>query len=96
MNDHDQTKAAAASPDPDNNLGRGAPQDREDRIRQRAHEIWEREGRPDGQAQGHWERAAQDLDREDAEIRREGVADQAAGVKPARTPRHEKPDAIKT
>jgi hypothetical protein len=54
--------------DPDNNLGRGAPGDREDRIRQRAHEIWEREGRPEGQAESHWHRAAQDLDREQADL----------------------------
>jgi hypothetical protein len=43
-----------------------------------------------------WERAAQDLDHEDAEIRRKDVADQAAGVKPERAPKHEKPDATKT
>jgi hypothetical protein len=64
--------------DPDNNLGRGAPGDREDRIRQRAHEIWEREGRPDGKAESHWHRAAQDLDREDADLQRS----RSAGVKP--------------
>lgn len=27
---------------------------REDRIRQRAHEIWEREGRPEGRHEVHW------------------------------------------
>jgi hypothetical protein len=43
-----------------------------------------------------WERAAQDLDHEDAEIRRKDVADQAAGVKPERAPKREKPDATKT
>jgi phage shock protein A len=97
MNDQDETKATADRPDPDNNLGRGAPQDREERIRQRAHEIWEREGRPEGHAESHWERAAQDLDREDAEIRhKDAVADQPAGVKPERAPKHEKPDATKT
>jgi len=37
---------ASAKPDPDNNLGRGTPGDREDRIRQRAHEMWEADGRP--------------------------------------------------
>jgi hypothetical protein len=63
---------ASAKPDPDNNLGRGTPGDREDRIRKRAHEIWEQEGRPDGQAQQHWERAAQDLDREDLDIQQDG------------------------
>ena len=72
----------SAQPDPDNNLGRGAPGDREDRIRQRAHELWESEGRPDGQADRHWSRAAEDLDREDAAIKREGIAGEKPGVRP--------------
>ena len=57
-------------PDLDNNLGRGAPGDREERLRQRT------ENR---------DRAAQDLDREDAEIQDRGVAGQAAGQKRPRT-----------
>ena len=28
--------------------------DREHRIRQRAHRLWEEEGRPDGRAEAHW------------------------------------------
>lgn len=71
-----------ARPDPDNNLGRGAPGDREERIRQRAYEIWESEGRQDGKADSYWHRAAEDLDREDTEIRREGSADEKPGVRP--------------
>lgn len=55
--------------------------DREERIRQRAHELWEQAGRPDGHADQHWERAAQDLDREDAQ--HEGPA----GDTPARPDR---------
>ena len=35
---------------------------REDRIRRRAYEIWEREGRPDGRASEHWYEAARELD----------------------------------
>jgi Protein of unknown function (DUF2934) len=38
---------------------------REQRIRDRAHQIWEREGRPDGQEQNHWERASREIDEED-------------------------------
>ena len=34
----------------------------EDRIRQRAYEIWEREGRPHGQDFDHWFRANRELD----------------------------------
>lgn len=55
--------------------------DREERIRQRAYRLWEQAGRPEGAAQDHWERAAQDLDREDAEIRRAGAAGEKPGVK---------------
>lgn len=79
-----------AVPDPDNNFGRGAPADREERIRQRAHELWEQEGRPEGRAQDHWERAAQDLDREDAAIQREGIAGEKPGVKPTAEPKQDK------
>jgi hypothetical protein len=35
--------------------------DRHERIRQRAHEIWEREGRPDGREHEHWDRATKEI-----------------------------------
>jgi hypothetical protein len=38
--------------------------DRETQIRERAHAIWEAEGRPEGQDQAHWERAAAEIDAE--------------------------------
>ncbi|MCT2581267.1 MAG: DUF2934 domain-containing protein [Mesorhizobium sp.] len=38
--------------------------DRIERIRQRAHEIWEREGRPDGREQEHWDKATKEIDAE--------------------------------
>ena len=57
-------------------------QDRDARIRRRAHELWEAEGRPEDQADRHWSRAADDLDREDAAIQREGVAGEKPGVRP--------------
>jgi len=38
--------------------------DRDDRIRRRAHEIWEREGRPHGKDAEHWERAQREVDAE--------------------------------
>jgi hypothetical protein len=31
--------------------------DREQRIREHAYRIWERDGRPDGRADAHWEEA---------------------------------------
>lgn len=36
--------------------------DREERIRERAHEIWEQEGRPQGRHDDHWERATREVD----------------------------------
>jgi hypothetical protein len=47
--------------------------DRNERIRQRAYRLWEEAGRPAGQAEDHWQRAAADLDREDAELQRAGM-----------------------
>ncbi|ATN37725.1 hypothetical protein ACO34A_28585 (plasmid) [Rhizobium sp. ACO-34A] len=35
---------------------------REERIRQRAYEIWEAEGRIDGHHERHWHDASQELD----------------------------------
>jgi hypothetical protein len=42
------------------------PDDREARIRERAHRIWESEGRPDDRDQVHWEIATRIIDEEDA------------------------------
>jgi hypothetical protein len=39
-------------------------EDREDRIRKRAHEIWEREGRPEGRQEEHWRQASQEVGEE--------------------------------
>ena len=36
--------------------------DRHERIRQRAHEIWEQAGRPEGAHMEHWEQAAAEID----------------------------------
>ncbi len=33
----------------------------EDEIRQRAHAIWEQEGRPEGRQEEHWHRASTEL-----------------------------------
>jgi hypothetical protein len=38
----------------------------EDRIRIRAHQIWERQGRPDGLAATHWRMAQEELAMEDS------------------------------
>jgi hypothetical protein len=38
----------------------------DNRIRTRAHEIWEREGRPDGQQQVHWDQAEREIAAEES------------------------------
>jgi len=53
--------------------------DKQHRIRQRAHAIWERHGRPDGADQDHWHQAAQEIDAEDAAPKKKP----AAKAKPA-------------
>jgi hypothetical protein len=35
--------------------------DREERVKQRAQEIWEREGRPEGREQQHWYQALEEI-----------------------------------
>lgn len=39
--------------------------DRQERIRNRAHQIWQEEGQPAGHHERHWHQAAADIDRED-------------------------------
>jgi len=39
--------------------------DQEERIRARAHAIWEGEGRPEGREHEHWEQARRELEGED-------------------------------
>jgi hypothetical protein len=39
----------------------------EERVRQRAHKIWEEAGRPDGQHDAHWEQARREIEAEDGE-----------------------------
>ena len=36
--------------------------DRHERIRQRAHEIWEQAGRPEGAHMEHWDKATAEID----------------------------------
>jgi len=39
---------------------------RDERIRIRAYEIWQREGRPEGRHEHHWVAAKREIDEEDA------------------------------
>jgi hypothetical protein len=61
----------------------------EDRIRSRAYELWEAEGRPEGREVDHWLRAAQEIS---GEVAGETAAEVAAessvvGTPVARRPR---------
>ena len=40
--------------------------DREEKIRERAHLIWEREGRPEGRDAEHWAQARREIENEDS------------------------------
>ena len=40
--------------------------DKEDRVRQRAYEIWQRSGQQEGSALEHWLQASREIDAEDA------------------------------
>ncbi|MFE0016835.1 DUF2934 domain-containing protein [Mesorhizobium sp. NPDC059054] len=56
--------------------------DRQERIRQRAHEIWEREGRPHGSHERHWHQAAGEIEAEESKGKQPA---RTAGAKPAKT-----------
>ena len=40
--------------------------DRDQRVRARAHAIWEREGHPEGRETEHWKLASEEIEREDS------------------------------
>ncbi|MER9328467.1 DUF2934 domain-containing protein [Mesorhizobium sp. M0152] len=43
---------------------------REERIKRRAYEIWERQGRPAGREQENWDQAVQEIEAEGSEAER--------------------------
>ncbi len=57
-------------------------QDHQERIRQRAHEIWESEGRPEGRDAHHWSQAEQELRGQSHEGDQTMGGDQSGGVQP--------------
>ncbi|HYC02093.1 MAG TPA: DUF2934 domain-containing protein [Azospirillaceae bacterium] len=65
MAEHDEQTAAT-----------GAGAEDEQRIRERAYEIWEREGRPEGRGDEHWARACD-------EVRGTGLGAAAAAMRDA-------------
>ena len=59
--------------------------DRQERIRNRAHQIWLEEGQPAGQHDRHWHQAVADIDQEDAGGK--SAAKKAAGAGKAKAPK---------
>lgn len=57
---------------------------REDRIRQRAHELWEEQGRPEGRHDEHWRQAS-------SEIGEDGGSD-TGDTSPAPRPQEDPPE----
>jgi hypothetical protein len=70
-------RAGDAPPDADNNLGRGAPDDRDERIRQKRRN----QARSVERDPHYRNRRPHDLDREDTERHREGAAAEKAGLR---------------
>ena len=73
--------------------------DHDERIRQRAHEIWEEEGRPEGREYSHWLRARAEIRKEEGEDEeRASKADIALNALPPGTvpenPTAENPERI--
>jgi hypothetical protein len=62
--------------------------DRQERIRRRAHQIWDESGRPEGRDLDHWRQATTDVDAEDAAANGSGDAPMTAATW---KPRVEKP-----
>ncbi|WP_295046551.1 DUF2934 domain-containing protein [uncultured Paracoccus sp.] len=62
--------------------------DHQDRIKQRAHDIWEREGRPEGRDADHWSQAEEELRHE---MSAEPPADDQAQPELAQSPAPAKP-----
>jgi hypothetical protein len=71
--------------------------DRETRVRERAHQLWEQEGYPSGRETDHWDRASREIDAEVSTPAAKTKAPRArksapaagsgAGLKPARKKR---------
>jgi hypothetical protein len=64
--------------------------ERQERIRRRAHAIWEQAGRPDGAHQQHWDQAAAEIDSEDSKPKAKAAPRKPAAAKGSK-PKDSKP-----
>lgn len=55
--------------------------DRDERIRKRAHEIWENEGKAEGNHERHWQQAASEIDGQTVAAAKPAKAKTAAPAK---------------
>lgn len=60
--------------------------ERHEQIRQRAHAIWEQEGRPHGREQEHWERAERELGLDAAPLAAASLKKKAPSPRAAKAP----------
>jgi len=70
--------------------------DLETRIRMRAHDLWQREGRPDGRDADHWREAEQEIAREDSEAEFKATPEAAPAPRPATIPRSPHPRRLQS
>jgi hypothetical protein len=54
----------------------------EDRVRDRAYALWERDGRPDGRSDEYWQQARSEVEAEEAEPGNESPEDATEKRKP--------------
>ena len=71
-------------------MTRKPEQERAERVRRRAHDIWEREGRPHGRHDEHWGQAEAEVD---DEIRAEQQAAETESSAPDAPPKRRRPKA---
>ncbi|MET3577686.1 hypothetical protein ABID19_000701 [Mesorhizobium robiniae] len=68
-------------------------EDRQERIRQRAHAIWEQAGRPDGAHQQHWDQATAEIDGEDSQPKGRAARPKKSAVPNANDGKPQKTDS---
>ena len=70
--------------------------DLEEMIRQRAHEIWEQEGRPHGRHEDHWQKAAGEITQELEHIKAAHTPATAEEIEAPAAPRRGRPRKAET